>query len=83
LPEIGALQVAGKNLGDVQHLVQSALRTQFRDVEADISLAEFVQFESMSWHVVSPARDTDISSLSTHSMRIRRRRRPLMARCAT
>jgi protein involved in polysaccharide export with SLBB domain len=65
LPEIGALQVAGKNLGDVQRIVQSALRTQFRDVEADISLARIRAVRVyVVGDVVSPGA-YDISSLST------------------
>jgi protein involved in polysaccharide export with SLBB domain len=39
LPEIGGVQVAGRTLGDVQRLVQTALRSQFRDVQADVSLS--------------------------------------------
>ena len=65
LPEVGSLQVAGKNLGDVQHIVQSALRTQFRDVEADISLARIRAVRVyVVGDVVSPGA-YDISSLST------------------
>ncbi len=65
LPEIGALQVAGKNLGDVQHLVQSALRTQFRDVEADISLARIRAVRVYVVGDVTSPGAYDISSLST------------------
>ena len=65
LPEVGALQVAGKSLGDVQRVVQSALRTQFRDVEADISLARIRAVRVyVVGDVVSPGA-YDISSLST------------------
>ena len=39
LPEIGPVLVAGKSLADVQQSVQRTLRTQFRDVSADVSLA--------------------------------------------
>ncbi|HKR84129.1 MAG TPA: polysaccharide biosynthesis/export family protein, partial [Terriglobales bacterium] len=39
LPEAGTVPVAGKTLGDVQRLVQAALRTQFHEVEADVSLS--------------------------------------------
>ena len=65
LPEVGAIDVSGRNLGDVQHLVQSALRTQFRDVEADISLA---RIRTLRVYVVGDVENPgayDISSLST------------------
>jgi protein involved in polysaccharide export with SLBB domain len=39
LPEVGTIQVTGRTLGDVQHVVQTALRSQFRNVEADVSLS--------------------------------------------
>src|ERR1700723_3200052 len=37
LPEAGPVLVSGKSLGDVQQAVQQLLRTQFRDVSADVS----------------------------------------------
>src|SRR5260370_34545970 len=36
LPEAGPLLVSGRNLGDAQQAVQQVLRTQFRDVSADV-----------------------------------------------
>jgi polysaccharide export outer membrane protein len=39
LPEAGGIQVSGKTLGEAQQVVQTAMRTQYRDVRADISLA--------------------------------------------
>jgi hypothetical protein len=39
LPEVGSIQVSGRTHGDVQHLVQTALRTQFRQLEADFALS--------------------------------------------
>ena len=39
LPEVGTVLVAGRSLGDVTRDVQTALRTQYRDVQADVSLA--------------------------------------------
>ncbi|HEV2174419.1 MAG TPA: polysaccharide biosynthesis/export family protein, partial [Nitrospira sp.] len=39
LPEVGPLLVAGKSLAEVQQAVQKTLRTQFRDVSADVSLS--------------------------------------------
>ncbi|PYX06776.1 MAG: hypothetical protein DMG88_17425 [Acidobacteria bacterium] len=65
LPEAGSVQVAGRNLGDVQHLVQSVLRTQFRDVEADVSLS---RVRTVRVYVVGDVQRPgayDISSLST------------------
>ena len=39
LPEAGPLLVCGRSLGDVQEVVQRILRTQYRDVSADVSLS--------------------------------------------
>src|SRR5205085_11402524 len=39
LPEVGGVQVAGHTLGEVQTMVQAALRTQFRGLAADVSLS--------------------------------------------
>lgn len=65
LPEVGTVQVAGRTLGDVQHMVQSILRTQFRDVEADVSLG---RIRTVRVYVVGDVERPgayDISSLST------------------
>jgi protein involved in polysaccharide export with SLBB domain len=65
LPEAGAVQVAGRTLGDVQHLVQNALRSQFRDVQADVSLS---RLRTVRVYVVGDVQRPgayDISSLST------------------
>jgi protein involved in polysaccharide export with SLBB domain len=65
LPEVGFIQVSGRNLGDVQKMVQSALREQFRDVEADISLS---RLRTVRVYVVGDVERPgayDISSLST------------------
>ena len=65
LPEAGNIQVAGRNLGEVQHMVQSVLRTQFRDVEADVSLG---RVRTVRVYVVGDVQRPgayDISSLST------------------
>jgi protein involved in polysaccharide export with SLBB domain len=65
LPEAGAVQVAGKTLGDVQGLVQGVMRTQYRNVQADVSLG---RLRSVRVYVVGFARHPgayDISSLST------------------
>lgn len=65
LPEFGGVQVSGRSLGDVQHMVQAALRTQFRDVQADISLS---RLRSVRVYVVGDVERPgayDVSSLST------------------
>lgn len=65
LPEVGAVQVSGRTLGDVQHLVQTALRSQFREVEADVSLS---RLRTVRVYVVGDVRRAgayDVSSLST------------------
>ena len=65
LPEIGTIQVAGHNLGEVQHMVQSALRSQFRELEADVSLD---RVRAVRVYVVGDVQRPgayDVSSLST------------------
>jgi protein involved in polysaccharide export with SLBB domain len=65
LPEIGVIQVAGHTLGDVQHMVQAALRSQFRELEADVSLD---RLRAIRVYVVGDVQRPgayDISSLST------------------
>jgi protein involved in polysaccharide export with SLBB domain len=65
LPEIGPLLVSGKNLGDVQLEVQRALRTQFTNVSADVSLS---RLRTVRIYVVGDVAEPgayDISSLST------------------
>lgn len=65
LPEVGPVLVNGQNLGDVQQEVQKALRTQFRDVSADVSLA---RLRSVRVYVVGDVKHPgayDVSSLST------------------
>jgi len=65
LPEAGILQVAGRNLGEVQDAVQRSLRTQFRDVQADVSIS---RIRSVRVYVVGDVEHPgpyDVSSLST------------------
>jgi protein involved in polysaccharide export with SLBB domain len=65
LPEAGPLLVSGKTLGDVQEVVQRVLRTQYRDVSADISLGRLRTVRVyVVGEVVAPGA-YDISSLST------------------
>ncbi|MGB7284271.1 MAG: SLBB domain-containing protein [Candidatus Acidiferrum sp.] len=65
LPEAGPLLVSGKSLGEVQESVQRVLRTQFRDVSADVSL---LRLRSVRVYVVGEVAAPgayDVSSLST------------------
>jgi protein involved in polysaccharide export with SLBB domain len=65
LPEVGGVEVSGKNLGDVQHQVRTILRGQFRDVEADVSLS---RIRTVRVYVVGDVERPgayDVSSLST------------------
>jgi protein involved in polysaccharide export with SLBB domain len=65
LPEIGTIQVAGHTLGDVQRIVQASLRGQFRQLDADVSLA---RLRAVRVYVVGDVLRPgayDVSSLST------------------
>jgi len=65
LPEVGAVEVSGRSLGDVQHLVQTALRGQFRGIDADVSLS---RIRTVRVYVVGDVERPgayDVSSLST------------------
>ena len=65
LPEVGPVLVAGKSLGDVQQTVQKNLRTQFRDISADVSLSRLRTVRVyIVGDVVHPGA-YDVSSLST------------------
>jgi protein involved in polysaccharide export with SLBB domain len=65
LPEVGPVLVAGKSLGQVQESVQKTLRTEFRDVSADVSLSRLRTIRVyVVGDVVRPGA-YDISSLST------------------
>jgi len=65
LPEAGPLLVSGKSLGEVQEAVQRVLRTQFRDVSADVSLLKLRTIRIYVVGEVSAPGAYDISSLST------------------
>jgi polysaccharide biosynthesis/export protein len=65
LPEAGPLLVSGRTLGEVQDSVQQVLRTQFRDISADVSLS---RLRTVRVYVVGEVAEPgayDISSLST------------------
>lgn len=65
LPEAGPLLVAGKSLADVQESVQKTLRSQFRDVSADVSLSRLRTIRVYVVGDVERPGAYDISSLST------------------
>jgi protein involved in polysaccharide export with SLBB domain len=65
LPEAGPLLVSGRNLGDVQQAVQQVLRTQFRDVSADVSVSRLRTVRVYVVGDVAQPGAYDISSLST------------------
>ncbi len=65
LPEVGPVQVAGKTLGEVQQAVQTVMRTEYRDVQADVSLG---RLRSIRVYVVGDVESPgayQVSSLST------------------
>ena len=65
LPEIGSLQVSGRSLGEVQRMVQVSLRSQYRQLEADVSLD---RLRTVRVYVVGDVKSPgayDVSSLST------------------
>jgi protein involved in polysaccharide export with SLBB domain len=65
LPEAGPLLVSGRTLGEVQVAVQQALRTQFRDISADVSLSRLRTVRVYVVGEVGSPGAYDISSLST------------------
>lgn len=65
LPEVGPVLVAGKSLADVQQSVQQTLRSQFRDVSADVSLSRLRTIRVYVVGDVAKPGAYDISSLST------------------
>ncbi len=65
LPEVGPIPVSGRTMGDVQSAVQQALRSQFRDVSADISLARLRTVRVYVVGEVNKPGAYDVSSLST------------------
>jgi protein involved in polysaccharide export with SLBB domain len=65
LPEVGAVLVSGRTLADVQEAIQGALRTQFRNVSADVSLQRLRTVRVYVVGEVASPGGYDISSLST------------------
>src|ERR1700730_14758564 len=65
LPEAGPVLVSGRTLGEVQESVQQVLRSQFRDVSADVSLSRLRTIRVYVVGEVAEPGAYDISSLST------------------
>jgi protein involved in polysaccharide export with SLBB domain len=65
LPEVGPVLVSGKNLADVQLTIQRTLRTQFRDLSADVSVARLRTIRIYVVGEVAEPGAYDVSSLST------------------
>ncbi len=65
LPEAGPVLVAGKSLADVQQSVQQTLRSQFRGISTDVSLARLRSIRVYVVGDVARPGAYDISSLST------------------
>lgn len=65
LPEAGPVLVSGKSLADIQQDLQRILRSQFRDVSAEVSLARLRTIRVYEVGDVANPGAYDISSLST------------------
>ncbi len=65
LPEVGPVLVSGKSMGQVQEYLQQTLRTQFRDVSADVSLNRLRTIRVYEVGDIANPGAYDISSLST------------------
>lgn len=65
LPEVGPVMVSGKTLEEAQHLVQTALRSEFREISADLSLSKLRSVRVYVVGEVARPGAYDISALST------------------
>jgi len=65
LPEVGPLLVSGKSLANVQESLQQLLRTEFRRVSADVSLARLRTIRIYEVGDIANPGAYDVSSLST------------------
>ena len=65
LPEAGPVLVSGRTLAEVQQAVQQILRTQFRDVSADVSLSRLRTIRVYVVGDVERPGAYELSSLST------------------
>jgi polysaccharide biosynthesis/export protein len=65
LPEVGPVLVSGKTLAELQASLQEILRTQFRDVSADVSLGRLRTIRVYEVGDIANPGAYDINSLST------------------
>ena len=65
LPEVGTVLVEGRSMAEVQGILQTVLRRQFRDVRADVSLGRVRTVRVYVVGDVTRPGAYDISSLST------------------
>jgi len=65
LPDVGPVMIAGKRLDEVQRLVQAALRNEFRDISADVSLSKLRTVRVYVVGEVARPGAYDITALST------------------
>ena len=65
LPEVGPVLVSGRTLGETQQEVQRALRIDFRDVSADVSLQRLRTVRVYVVGDIASPGAYDVSSLST------------------
>jgi polysaccharide export outer membrane protein len=65
LPEVGPLLVSGKSLANVQESLQQLLRTEFRRVSLDVSLARLRTIRIYEVGDIASPGAYDVSSLST------------------
>jgi len=65
LPEVGPILVSGKSLSNVQESLQQLLRTEFRRVSADVSLARLRTIRIYEVGDIANPGAYDVSSLST------------------
>lgn len=65
LPEVGPVQVSGKNLAAVQQELQQVLKTQYRDISVGVALGRLRTIRIYEVGDVSNPGAYDISSLST------------------
>jgi len=65
LPEVGPLLVSGKSLSDVQESLQQLMRTEFRRISVDVSLARLRTIRVYEVGDIANPGAYDVSSLST------------------
>src|SRR5260221_12877673 len=65
LPEVGAILVSGRTLAEVQETIKGALRTQFQNVSADVSLQRLRTVRVYVVCEIASPGGYDINSLST------------------